>query len=128
MRKGDILVYRIKPSVRRNDGTKDTGHIFVSMGRPRFSKETKCRSDGKTYKRYKLRIADATKYTHYPSDTRTDGNCPGNCGIGQGEIYLYADSAGKLKAIANGFSKKEYLCPPSRNVERHEYAIGRLTE
>jgi len=120
---GDLVVYRI---IGAGAG-KDTGHIFIAMDTAHFV-DAAC-PDNSGVKRYRLRIADSTKNTHYAPDTRISNGCRRFGGIGRGSIFLYAIN-NRLVGISNGFkaNPRDSKCPPQDNVDSHQYAIGRITE
>jgi hypothetical protein len=149
MRVGDIVVYKIDPNCEQSDNRADTGHIMFVLEHNK-NPSGECQKGDVTYVRYKLKIADASKKSHFGDGSKKDSRdacrnsgrwdaTPPNlgCGIGSGWVYAWA-----LKCTKSDWSKCVQTiqamqmfqnstatpkCPPKRNLQCHKYRVGRIT-
>jgi hypothetical protein len=149
MRPGDILVYKIRQGreYRSNNQVKtcsavDSGHVMIVVGTPyRVRQSSKCRIGTKTLTRYRMKIADSSKWPKWAGISGTDtrwsheAKCrTGKCGVGAGWIWAWGDDSndGKLYALAMRPPNDDKMslvgpkCPPLRNRNCHYYRIGEL--
>merc|ERR1711879_263209 len=115
---------------------------MVVVGKPyRVRQTSKCRIGTKTLTRYRMKIADSSKWPKWRGKTGYDtrwsdqAKCrTGECGVGTGWIWAWADDTndGKLYALAMKPKKGKEMtlegpkCPPPRNMKCHDYRIGEL--